>query len=172
MGNPIVSIIGVNTPSDDLNSVIAQEAVGGWLINTGTVIVEVSVDSHPGGDGAVGLEILLNCGNRLVVHDGLGLGVVESCSVGACRWALLLDTSILVASLRRCAIGNQVIPSVAWITSIAARLVGCAIEEVLCGTWDQRINTTSNAKSVFEGFDSCKGPACTALSLVSDGTDA
>jgi len=63
LGEPIVAIIGVIAPSDDLDGVVAQEAVGGWLVNSGTVIVEVGVDSHPGGDGAVGLEVILNCGN-------------------------------------------------------------------------------------------------------------
>jgi len=64
------------------------------------------------------------------------------------------------------------LPSVAWVTAVAARLVWCAIKEVLSGTWDQWFDLASDAKSVFEGFDSGEGPASAALSLVSDGTDA
>jgi len=134
LGEPIVAIIGVIAKSDDLDGVVAQEAVGGWLVNSGTVIVEVGVDSHPGGDGAVGLEVTLNCGNGLIVHNGFSSGVVESGSVGAFGWASLLDVSVSVASFRGCAIGDQVLPCVAWVTSVAALLVWCAIEEVLGGT--------------------------------------
>jgi len=99
LGNPIVSIIGINTPSNDLDGVVAEEAVGGWLVDTSAVIIEVSVDGHPGGDWSIGLEVILNSGNGLVVDDGASLDVVQWGSIGACSWATLLDAGVCVAGL-------------------------------------------------------------------------
>lgn len=114
----------------------------------------------------------MNSGNRLVVYDSAGLDVAQCCSIGAFRWASLFDAGIWVASLGWNTVGNQVLPSITWVTAVAARLVWCAIEEVLCGTGDQWADLASDAESVFEGFDGGEGPASAALSLVSDGTDA